>query len=225
MVASIAKQLGVRKVDSKDFGSWENAQGAARSGQADVIFGIYKNDERATYLNYIAPPFMLDPVVVVVRKGEGFAFRKWEDLKGRRGVTNAGESYGNRFDAFMTKELMVARAQGVEKAFEALLRKQADYMIIGLYPGKREIAPYVTILARKSWMTQFQWSRDFLRGRKPFPRHYMLASLLDSSRDSDRAMRWLRRRTSRLSWVSAISVNSARRTSTTMAARNSSAGE
>lgn len=138
LVTSIAAQLGVRKVVSKDFGSWENAQKAARSGQADVIFGIYKNDERATYLNYVAPPFMLDPVVVMVRKGEGFAFEKWEDLKGRRGVTNAGESYGDRFDAFMAKELTVARTQGVEKAFEALLSKQADYLIIGLYPGKNQ---------------------------------------------------------------------------------------
>jgi polar amino acid transport system substrate-binding protein len=139
LVASIAKQLGVAQVDSKDFGSWENAQMAARDGLADVIFGIYKNDVRAVYLNYIEPPFMLDPDVIVVRKGEEFPYRKWEDLKGRRGVTNAGESFGNRFDAFMKKELTVARAQGVGQAFEALLNKQADYLIIGLYPGKAEV--------------------------------------------------------------------------------------
>lgn len=138
LVKSIAAQLGVARVESRDFGSWDNAQRAARNGQADVIFGIYKNDERATYLNYIAPPFMLDPVVVVVRKGKGFPFRKWEDLKGRRGVTNAGESYGNRFDSFMKKELTVARAPGVRQAFQALLGKQADYLIIGLYPGRNE---------------------------------------------------------------------------------------
>jgi polar amino acid transport system substrate-binding protein len=138
LVTSIARQLGVDKVDSKDFGSWENAQQAARRGQADVIFGVYKNDERATYLNYVDPPFMQDPVVIVVRKGEGFAFGKKEDLKGRRGVTNAGESYGNRLDAYMTKALKVTRAQGVDQAFEALLGGQADYLIIGLYPGKDE---------------------------------------------------------------------------------------
>lgn len=138
LVTSIAKQLGVAQVVSKDFGSWENAQRATRHGQADVIFGIYKNDERATYLNYIDPPFMLDPVVVAVRKGERFSLRTWEDLKGRRGVTNAGESFGNRFDAFMKKELAVARAKGVERAFAALLSKQVDYLIIGLYPGRDE---------------------------------------------------------------------------------------
>jgi polar amino acid transport system substrate-binding protein len=138
LVASIAGQLGVKQVESVDFGSWERAQEAARAGRADVIFGIYRNDERATYLDYIDPPFMPDPVVVAVRKGDGFAFAHWGDLKGRRGVTNRGESYGDRFDAFMASELAVARSEGVEKAFDALLGKQADYMIIGLYPGKRE---------------------------------------------------------------------------------------
>jgi polar amino acid transport system substrate-binding protein len=138
LVTSIALKQGAKEVISKNFGSWEKAQQAARSGEADVIFGIYKNEERATYLNYIEPPFMIDPVAVVVRKGEVFSFSKWDDLKGKKGVTNAGESYGNQFDAFMAKDLTVARAQGVGNAFEALLNKRADYLIIGLYPGKNE---------------------------------------------------------------------------------------
>ena len=138
LVTSMAQRQGVKKVTSRDFGSWEKAQAAARSGEADVIFGIYKNEERVAYLNYIDPPFMVDPVVVVVRKGEGFPFSKWDDLKGKKGVTNAGESYSNEFDAIMANDLTVARAQGVGKAFEALLNKQADYLIIGLYPGKNE---------------------------------------------------------------------------------------
>ncbi len=47
LVRAIAAKLGVREVVSKDYGSWEGAQAAARNGEADVIFGIYKNDERA----------------------------------------------------------------------------------------------------------------------------------------------------------------------------------
>ena len=138
LVSGIAAKLGVKDVVSKDFGSWEGAQAAVRGGQADVIFGIYKNDARALYLDYIEPPFMMDPVSIVVRKGAGFAFAEWSDLKGRKGVTNIGESYGDKFDAFMAKELTVARAAGVDKAFAALLAHQADYMIIGLFPGREE---------------------------------------------------------------------------------------
>jgi len=136
MVANIARTLGVKEVTSRNFGSWEQAQAAAKNGEADIIFGIYKNDERMKWLDYVEPAFMMDPVSVVVRRGEGFAYAKWDDLKGRKGVTNTGESFGNKFDSFMASSLMVARTQGVEKAFEALMDKSAEYLIIGLYPGK-----------------------------------------------------------------------------------------
>ena len=154
LVSEIAAKLGVTDVVSKDFGSWEAAQAAARDGQADVIFGIYKNDERARTLDFIAPPFMSDPVAIVVRKGAGFAFGQWRDLKGRKGVTNAGESYGNTFDAFMAKQPTVARAKGVDQAFTMLLGHQADYLIIGLYPGRDEakrlgIADKITFLPKE----------------------------------------------------------------------------
>lgn len=138
LVSGIAAKLGVKQVMSKDFGSWEGAQDASRTGQADMIFGIYKNDSRAQYLDYIEPPFMVDPVSIVVRKGAGFGFSEWSDLKGRKGVTNVGESYGDKFDAYMAKELTVERAAGVDKAFEALLSQKADYLIIGFYPGRDE---------------------------------------------------------------------------------------
>ena len=138
LVSGIAAKLGVKDVASKDFGSWEGAQAAVRDGRADVIFGIYKNDARAVYLDYLEPPFMMDPASIVVRTGTGFAFAEWSDLKGRKGVTNIGESYGDKFDAFMAKELTVARAAGVDKAFAALLAQQADYLIIGLFPGREE---------------------------------------------------------------------------------------
>ncbi len=138
LVSEIAARLGVKQVTSKDYGSWEGAQAAVRNGEADVIFGIYKNDEREVYLDYTGPPFMTDPVAIVVREGAGFPFGEWNDLKGRKGVTNAGESYGDTFDAFMTQELTVTRASGVDKVFATLLAGQADYMIIGLYPGRNE---------------------------------------------------------------------------------------
>ncbi len=159
LVSAIAAKLGVKDVVSKDFASWEGAQEAVRQGQADVIFGIYKNDERAKYLDYIEPPFMTDPVAIVVRKGESFAFAEWSDLKGRNGVTNAGESFGDTFDAYMAKDLNVMRAGGVDKAFAALLAKQADYMIIGLYPGRTE-AKRLGIAGRLAFLPKALVSAD-----------------------------------------------------------------
>ena len=136
LVTQVATSLGVAKVVSTSFGSWEKAQAAARSGEADVIFGIYRNDERKEFLDYVEPPFATDPVAVVVRKGAAFPFADWNDLKGKKGVTNVGESFGDRFDAFLARELTVARAPGVDRVFAALLDGKADYGIIALYPGR-----------------------------------------------------------------------------------------
>ena len=146
LVASIAHDLGVKTVTSKDYGSWEKAQAAVRKGEADVIFGIYRNDERMKWLDYVEPAFLTDPVSVVVRQGEAFAFTRWEDLKGRKGVTNEGESFGDKFDSFMAASLTVKRAQGVDKAFAALADRSADYLIMALYPGR--------ILARELGLAQ-----------------------------------------------------------------------
>ncbi len=138
LVIKIAKELKVEKVSSVNFGSWEKAQEAIKDGRADIIFGIYKDNARLSYMNYIEPPYMLDPVSIVLRSGEEIKFSEWSDLKGLKGVTNLGESYGNQFDSYMKDHLNVVRANSVALAFEQLIDKQADYLIIGTYPGKME---------------------------------------------------------------------------------------
>jgi polar amino acid transport system substrate-binding protein len=102
-------------------------------------------------MNYIDPPYMLDPVAIVIRNGDSLRYSEWSDLKGKKGVTNLGESYGTEFDAYIAKNLTVARANGVDKTFDALLSKQADYMIIGRYPGKLE-AKKLNILSKVDFL-------------------------------------------------------------------------
>ena len=96
LVAAIAKSLNI-PLELKYMGSWEEAQAAARDGKADMIFGIYYNDERAKYLDYVKPALMFDDVAVFVVKGKEFPFKGPDDLAGKKGVTNQGESYGNDF--------------------------------------------------------------------------------------------------------------------------------
>ena len=151
LVTAIAQQLQVKKITSIDFGSWQKAQDAIKEGKADIIFGIYKDSTRVAYMNYIDPPYMQDPVAIVIRNGDVLKYAEWGDLKGKKGVTNVGESYGSEFDAYIAQNLTVARANGVDKAFEALLSKQADYLIIGRYPGKLE-AKKLNILAKVDFL-------------------------------------------------------------------------
>jgi polar amino acid transport system substrate-binding protein len=139
LVEAIAKNLKV-PLESKYMGSWADAQAAARDGKADMIFGIYYNDERATYLDYVKPAFMFDEVVVFVAKGKGFTYKAENDLIGKKGATNQGESYGNDFDAFIKDKLTVARTDGIDDAFKDLLDGKADYVIAGYYSGLAEAA-------------------------------------------------------------------------------------
>lgn len=139
LVEAIAKKLNV-PLESKFMGSWADAQAAARDGKADMIYGIYYNDERAKYLDYVQPAFMYDDVAIFVAKGKAFPFTGQDDLIGKKGVTNEGESYGTEFDAFIKAKLDVARAPGIDAAFKELLVGKADYLIAGYYPGLAEAA-------------------------------------------------------------------------------------
>ena len=139
LVEAIAKDLNI-PLESKYMGTWEEAQAAARDCKADMIFGIYYNDERATYLDYVQPGFTYDDVAIFVVKGKEFPFTGQNDLIGKKGVTNQGESYGNEFDAFMKDKLDVARAAGIDAAFKDLLDGKADYLIAGYDPGLAEAA-------------------------------------------------------------------------------------
>ncbi len=95
LVEAIAKDLDV-PLESKFMGTWSEAQAAARDGKADMIVGVYFNDERAKYLDYVQPAFVFDPVVVFVAKDRTFDFKDQDDLIGKKGATNKGESYGDR---------------------------------------------------------------------------------------------------------------------------------
>lgn len=137
LVEAIGKEIKV-PVTSKYTGSWADAQAAARDGKVDIIFGIYFNDSRAKYLDYVQPAFMFDPVVVFVAKDRKFPYSGQDDLIGKKGATNQGESYGTEFDAFIKDKLDVERTDGIDDALQDLAAGKVDYVIAGYYPGVAE---------------------------------------------------------------------------------------
>jgi polar amino acid transport system substrate-binding protein len=136
LVAEIANDLEV-PFESKYMGSWADAQAATREGKADMIIGVYYNDERAEYLDYVTPPFAYDPVQAFV--ANRFEFTGQDDLIGKKGVANKGESFGTTFDAFLKDKLTVKRVDGLSAAFGELLSGDADYVIAPYYPGTAEL--------------------------------------------------------------------------------------
>lgn len=138
LVEAIAKNLKI-PLESKYMGSWANAQSAVREGNADMIVGVYFNDERAKYLDYVQPAFIFDPVVVFVAKDNKFPFSGQDELIGKKGATNKGESYGTKLDAFIKDRLTVARTNGIDAALKDLASGKVDYVIAGYYPGDAEL--------------------------------------------------------------------------------------
>jgi len=134
LVEAIAKDLDI-PLESKFMGTWSDAQAAARDGKADMIVGVYYNDERAKYLDFVQPAFIFDPVVVFVAKDKTFDFKGQDDLIGKKGATNKGESYGTKLDTFIKDKLDVTRTDGIDDALQDLVAGKVDYVIAGYYPG------------------------------------------------------------------------------------------
>lgn len=117
----------------KPNGSWEQVQEKIKSGSIDIIVSAYDNRERRQYMDY-SIPYLQSPVVIVVKKGETFPFTSWNDLIGKKGVANTGESFGEDLDAFIKEKLDIAYVP-YQRAFEMMNLNTADYLIVDLYPA------------------------------------------------------------------------------------------
>ncbi len=114
-------------------GNWQQVQNKARKGSVDMIVAAYDNAERRTYMDY-SIPYLDSPVVIVVKKGDQFPFSSWKSLVGKKGVAHSGESFGEKFDAFIKSDLEVSFLP-YERAFQMLAEDTADYLVIDLYPA------------------------------------------------------------------------------------------
>jgi len=110
---------------------WDKVQRAAKAGEIDLIVSAYRNDERSNYLNF-SIPYLPEPTVIVVKKGKKFTFFGWDSLKGKKDVSNSGESYGQKFDTFIKEHLDISY-HPLERTLQVLNLGQADYLIIDLY--------------------------------------------------------------------------------------------
>ncbi len=130
LVKSIFEELSI-PYSIRRFGNWQNVQKKVRNGEIDMIVSAYKNKEREQYLVF-SEPYLSQPTVIVVEKGKEFDFSSWDSLVGKKGVTNSGESYGQKFDEFIQQKLDVSYYQ-FERALQVLNLGEADYLIIDLY--------------------------------------------------------------------------------------------
>ncbi|PMZ94926.1 MULTISPECIES: ABC transporter substrate-binding protein [unclassified Pseudomonas] len=134
LLKQVAKDLGL-VVDVMYVGPWSRAQEEVSSGRIDMLAGYFRTQARELLTDFISPPFLFNSSVVWVRKGEGFAYSDWSDLKGRRGGTLVNNSHGQAFDDYARAQLDLEAVPSVTQAFQKLLLKRSDYVIFEQYPG------------------------------------------------------------------------------------------
>lgn len=70
-----------------------------KTGDIDLLCGLLKNDDRATYAYFLNPPYKLrSNKYFFVRKGEGRRLQKFEDLYSLRVGVQIGSKHYPRFD-------------------------------------------------------------------------------------------------------------------------------
>ena len=130
LVKSIFDDLAI-PYSTKVLRNWQIVQEAAKKGEIDMIVSAYRNDQRSEYLNF-SIPYLSEQTVILVEKGKEFHLRAWSALKGKKGVSGIGESYGQEFDSFIAENLDVSYYT-LERAIKTLNLGEADYLIIDLY--------------------------------------------------------------------------------------------
>ncbi|MDH1100918.1 substrate-binding periplasmic protein [Pseudomonas mosselii] len=134
LLKQVAKELGL-VVDVVYVGPWSRAQEEVNTGRVDMLAGYFRTQAREQLVDFVSPPFLFNSSVVWVRKGEGFAYSDWSDLKGRRGGTLVNNSHGQAFDDYARAQLVLEAVPSVTQAFQKLLLKRSDYVIFEHYPG------------------------------------------------------------------------------------------
>ncbi|MEK1907943.1 MAG: transporter substrate-binding domain-containing protein, partial [Pseudomonas sp.] len=134
LLTHIGEQLGV-KIEVIYTGPWSRAQDEVRTGRVDLLAGAFLTLPRLETMDYVHPAFFLTPSVVWVRKGKGFPYAGWDDLRGRTGGTLVNNSFGQQFDSFAKANLNLETVPSLTQAFQKLLLGRTDYVLYERYPG------------------------------------------------------------------------------------------
>lgn len=134
LLKHLAKALGLQ-VQVVYSGPWSRAQEDVRTGSIDMMAGYFITQARQQTMDFIKPAFFSTPSVVWVRRGEGFAYHGWGDLKGRNGGTLVNNSHGQAFDDYAKANLNLEAVPSASQAFQKLVHKRNDYLIYEHYPG------------------------------------------------------------------------------------------
>lgn len=138
LVRIVADQLGYT-VRYKIY-PWARAQRLTESGQADILVGPYKTQERLQTMSFSSLPFFADELVFYTRSDNTIAWDgNYRSLAGKRVVILNGWAYGDEFDKGHWG-IAVETSNSVESGFKLLMHKRADLFATSRRDGEPVIA-------------------------------------------------------------------------------------
>lgn len=135
MMQRLAEEIGV-PITVRYAGPWGRVQEEVRLGNVDLIAGAFFTLPRLEYMDYFQPPIHNTRSVIWTHTARSFDYRKWEDLRGKNGVTVINNSFGEAFDRYAEKNLRIEKVATLESALRMLSLGRTDYLIYEDAPGE-----------------------------------------------------------------------------------------
>ena len=130
----LAKEIGI-PIQTRYAGSWARVQEEVRAGRVDLIAGAFLTVPRLEYMDYFYPVFRTTRTVIWTRKQDKFTYKKWDDLRNRKGLTVINNSFGDAFDRYAKANLKLDAVPMLEQAYRMLAVGRVDYVIYEEDPG------------------------------------------------------------------------------------------
>ncbi len=134
----IFKRLGM-EVNVEYVGPWKRVLKNAELEKIDFIPALKKNTERQQYMHFTQESFAANPVAFYVRAAEMLEVDQMEELAGKFGSINAGDSHGEEIDAFINSQPNMQHIHGLSENFQMLLLGRIDYFVTGYLVGNEYI--------------------------------------------------------------------------------------
>ncbi|MGY4532694.1 polar amino acid transport system substrate-binding protein [Pseudomonas sp. TE3786] len=134
LLKQLASELGLT-IEIIYTGPWSRAQEEVRTGRVDMIAGAFLTLPRLESMDYIHPAFLETASVVWVKRGKGFPYTHWDDLRLHTGGTLVNNSFGQAFDHYAKDNLNLETVPTLTQAYQKLLLERTDYVLYERYPG------------------------------------------------------------------------------------------
>lgn len=138
LTGRILDEMGIRW-EARFVGPWPRVLKSAQYGEIDLVVSLKPTPEREVYLEFTRNPAFPNPMAVFVARARPLKFDRADDLVGKRGGRAAGDRFGDAFDRFAEKHLVLEDADSLETNFQKLAADRIDYVVTGLHTGRAHL--------------------------------------------------------------------------------------